>query len=67
MSAASGAGSLEFEGRVAWVTGAASGIGAAAARLFAARGAKVVVIDVDPKGEAVAEEIRGAGGEGNAG
>ena len=35
-----------FDGRVAMVTGGASGIGAATARLLAARGAAVVVADV---------------------
>ena len=55
--------SREFEGRVALVTGAASGIGEAAARLFAERGARVALIDLDEAGEAVAETIRAAGGE----
>jgi NAD(P)-dependent dehydrogenase (short-subunit alcohol dehydrogenase family) len=43
------------------VTGGASGIGAASARLLAARGAKVVVADLQAdRGEQLAEEIGGA-------
>lgn len=54
----------EFAGRVALVTGAASGIGAAAARLFAARGARVALVDVAvAAGESQAESIRRDGGE----
>ena len=37
----------EFDGQVALVTGAASGIGRASARLFAEAGARVVVADID--------------------
>ncbi|GAA3822286.1 SDR family oxidoreductase [Sphaerisporangium flaviroseum] len=48
-----------FEGKVAIVTGAAQGIGAAYARALAAQGASVTVADVSEKGEAVAEEIKG--------
>ena len=48
--------------RVAIVTGAASGIGRATARLFAREGASVVLADKDSQGAAVAEQIRGEGG-----
>ena len=40
----------EFDGLVAVVTGGASGIGAATARLLQARGAQVAVLDRDPDG-----------------
>ena len=39
-----------FRNRVAVITGGASGIGAALARAFAARGAKIVLADIDPEG-----------------
>src|SRR5210317_194914 len=46
------------------ITGSAVGIGAGTARLAAARGAKVVVSDMnDADGQALAEEICAAGGE----
>jgi 3-oxoacyl-[acyl-carrier protein] reductase len=48
---------------VAIITGAGQGIGAAAARLFAREGAKVVVSDLDgAKAESVAASIRADGG-----
>jgi NAD(P)-dependent dehydrogenase (short-subunit alcohol dehydrogenase family) len=51
---------LPLAGRVAVVTGGASGIGAASARLLAARGARVVVCDIEAEGgEAVAREVGG--------
>src|SRR5688500_16401503 len=49
-----------LEGRVAVVTGGASGIGLASVRRLAAEGAKVVVGDVDPAaGKATADEVGG--------
>jgi NAD(P)-dependent dehydrogenase (short-subunit alcohol dehydrogenase family) len=54
---------MNINGAVAIVTGGASGIGAASARLLAARGAKVVVADLAhqaEKGQALASEIGGA-------
>jgi len=51
-----------FDGRIALVTGAASGIGEACARLLARRGASVVIADISDGGERVAAAIREAGG-----
>lgn len=49
-----------FSGKVAAVTGGASGIGAACCRMLAARGARVAVIDRDlSRAEAIATEIGG--------
>jgi len=53
-----------LEGKVALITGGASGMGMVASKLFAAEGARVVLTDVaDEAGERVAEEIRASGGE----
>ncbi len=52
---------MDLNGVSAIVTGGASGIGAATARLLAAKGAKVVVADLqEDKGTALADEIGGA-------
>ena len=53
---------LELNGASAIVTGGASGLGEASVRALAARGAKVVVLDLDrqaEKGEALAKEVGG--------
>ena len=53
-----------LEGKVAVITGAASGIGRASALLFAREGAAVMVADLDGKaGEEAAAQIQREGGE----
>jgi NAD(P)-dependent dehydrogenase (short-subunit alcohol dehydrogenase family) len=51
-----------IDGKVAIVTGAASGIGRASALLFAAEGAAVLALDRAPEVEETAAAIRAAGG-----
>ena len=51
----------KLEGRVAIVTGGASGIGAASVRLFVREGSKVVIADRDAEaGERLARELGSA-------
>lgn len=55
---------MQLEGKVAVITGAASGIGLATARLFAQEGARLFLGDVGEKaGQRAAEEIEADGGE----
>jgi 3-oxoacyl-[acyl-carrier protein] reductase len=50
---------MRLKDKVAIVTGAGSGFGAGIARRFAEEGARVIVNDVDPKGDKIAKEIGG--------
>ncbi len=51
-------------GQTAWISGAASGIGEAVARLFASEGANVALADVQTeRGQQVVHEIEQAGAE----
>ena len=51
---------MRFEGKVAFITGAGSGIGAATARLLVREGARLVIVDVSPEAAlAVASETGG--------
>lgn len=54
----------QFEGKVALVTAAGAGIGAATAQMFAERGARVMLADINNEaGEAQTEMLRAAGAD----
>ena len=53
-----------LEGKVAFITGAGTGIGRSASELFASEGARVVVAEIDAvSGAETAERVRTSGGE----
>lgn len=53
---------MKLQDKVAIITGAGRNIGAEIARVFAAEGAKIVIVDMDKgRGEAIASEIRSSG------
>jgi 3(or 17)beta-hydroxysteroid dehydrogenase len=47
----------DLKGKIALVTGAASGLGKADSYALAAEGASVILTDIDPKGQAIAYDI----------
>src|SRR5262245_29725088 len=55
--------SVRLKNQLAWISGAASGMGEGIARLFAREGAAVALVDIQAeKGRAIADQIRTAGG-----
>jgi 3-oxoacyl-[acyl-carrier protein] reductase len=62
-----GSKTMKLKDQVAIVTGAGRNIGEEVAKLFAAEGAKIAVVDLDkPRGQRVAAAIKAAGGDAEA-
>src|SRR5208282_5343015 len=63
-SATKGSKAMKLKDQVAIVTGAGRNIGEEIAKLFAAEGAKVAIVDLDKsRGERVADAIKASGGD----
>ena len=59
----SGAGTSRIEGKIALITGAASGIGLATSQMMAAQGGSIILTDINNEtGEAAAKAINSCGG-----
>ncbi len=54
---------MRLKDKIAIVTGGARGIGQAVSELFAKEGATVIIMDLLPQGQAVADGIKAAGGK----
>ncbi len=54
---------MRLKDKIAIITGGSQGIGKAISELFAKQGATVIIMDVLPKGEEVANEIKASGGK----
>src|SRR6476661_8062164 len=57
----------QLDGKIALITGAASGIGRATVERFAGEGARICCVDFDPRGQAVADSVDGIFVEADAG
>lgn len=53
---------MQMKSKIVLVTGCASGIGAATCRLMASEGGKVLGVDIDERGQMIADEINAKGG-----
>ena len=54
---------MRLKNKIAIVTGGARGIGQAVSELFAKEGATVIIMDLLPQGQAVADGIKASGGK----